>query len=368
MTRFLLIFVLTYSSALAASDLPLDTITLPDGFKIEVFVDDIENARQMALGDEGMLFVGSRRTGKVYGVTGGGLAGVDSRMAKQVTVIDSGLTMPSGIAFYKGDLYVADISKILKYEAIEKNWPRIPEPTVVFDELPDDVHHGWKYLKFDSQGHLIIPIGAPCNICDAGERYSKIMSLDLTNNTTTDLALGVRNSVGFDFHPVTGQLWFTDNGRDHMGDDIPDCELNQLSKPGQHFGYPFYHAGDVKDPEFGKGREASEFVAPKVKLGAHVAPLGMTFYRSEHFPKQYQHSIFIAEHGSWNRSSKVGYRVRNVVLEGDKVVSVDEFASGWLQGEEAWGRPADIMQMPDGALLVSDDAAGVIYRIFYQGK
>ncbi|GLP95431.1 PQQ-dependent sugar dehydrogenase [Paraferrimonas sedimenticola] len=348
-----------------ANTLALQDIELPVGFNIEVFVDDIENARQMAFGDKGMLFVGSRRAGKVYAVTGGGLAGVDMRVPRQVTVVDKGLTMPSGIAFYQGDLYVADISKILKYSNIEKNWPSIPEPTVIYDDLPEDLHHGWKYLRFDEKGRLYIPVGAPCNICDAGPEYSKILRLDVKTGKAEDVALGVRNSVGFDFDPESGDLWFTDNGRDHMGDDIPDCELNHLAEIGQHFGYPYFHAGDVVDPEFGANRKAEDYVFPKVRMGAHVAPLGMTFYTGEQFPADYQRSVFVAEHGSWNRSSKVGYRVREVRLKGNEVVEVNVFAKGWLQGEEAWGRPADVAVAPDGSLLVSDDGANVIYRISY---
>lgn len=254
------------------------------------------------------------------------------------------------------------------YRVDEAQSPGKASPTLIYDKLPKDLHHGWKYLKFAADGRLYIPIGAPCNICDAGKEYSKIISLDLETLTTRDEALGVRNSVGFDFAPTTGELWFTDNGRDMMGDDMPSDELNLLKTPGQHFGYPYVHQGDTLDPEFGTGHSIQDYQAPKAKLGAHVASLGMTFYTGKQFPQKYQGGIFIAEHGSWNRSEKVGYRVRFAKLNGNDVEYLETFAEGWLQGEEVHGRPADVMMLPDGSLLVSDDGRDRIYRIRYTGQ
>ncbi|WP_345871133.1 PQQ-dependent sugar dehydrogenase [Shewanella algae] len=354
-------------SALAENSAPsvLKDIRLPQGFEIEVYLDNVANARQMALGSQGTLFIGSRGEGKVYAAID---TDADGRHDK-VKVIASGLNMPSGLAFRDQTLYVGAVSQILAFDNIEQQLSQSASPSyrIFYDDLPTDKHHGWKYLKFAANGRLYIPIGAPCNICDAGSDYSKIISLDLQSKQPRLEAAGVRNSVGFDFDPVSGQLWFTDNGRDMMGDDMPADELNHLSQRGQHFGYPYVHQGDTLDPEFGKGKQPADFSPPEVKLGAHVAALGMTFYRGDSFPKAYHGGIFIAEHGSWNRSSKVGYRVRFVPIKQGKAGEPQVFAEGWLKGETVSGRPADVLQLPDGSLLVADDAKGRLYRIFYSG-
>jgi glucose/arabinose dehydrogenase len=360
------LFLLTASLVAAArtvsaAEVSLDLIELPEGFEIAVYADGIGNARQMALGDQGTVFVGSRREDKVYAV----IDADGDQSADRVLVIDDGLTMPSGLAFRDGALYVGALDRILRYDAIEDRLDDPPEPVLVTDALPDERHHGWKYLRFGPDGRLYIPVGAPCNICDEAG-FAEIRRINADGSGMEVYARGIRNSVGLVFHPRSGELWFTDNGRDRMGDDMPSCELNHAPQAGLHFGYPYCHQGDTPDPEFGKGRSCDEFTSPSLKLGAHVAPLGLAFYTGDMFPEAYANQLFIAEHGSWNRSSKVGYRVVLVKFDAaGKVAGQEVFASGWLQGEENWGRPNDVLVMPDGALLVSDDQAGVIYRISY---
>ncbi|MDX1570661.1 MAG: PQQ-dependent sugar dehydrogenase [Xanthomonadales bacterium] len=345
-----------------SADLPLDKIRLPEGFKIEVYADNVPNARQMAWGDRGVLFVGSRREGKVYAVVDGD----DDHRADAVHVLASGLTMPSGLAFRDGDLYVGDIGTIYRLDGIEDRLSDPPELQVVTDAFPKERHHGWKYLGFGPDGKLYVPVGAPCNIC-LEEDFAEIRRINPDGSGMETIARGVRNSVGFDWHPDTGDLWFTDNGRDMMGDNLPPCELNHLSEVGQHFGYPFCHGATVPDPEFGQQRDCDEFRPPAQPLGPHVAPLGMKFYTGSMFPAPYRGRVFIAEHGSWNRSSKIGYRVTMVTLgEDQEAIAYETFAEGWLQGEENWGRPADIQLAPDGSMLVADDQAGVIYRISFE--
>ncbi len=347
-------------SATAAQALPLDKIKLPPGFEISVFSDNLPNARAMALGDKGTLFVGSMRAGKVYAVR--------SRDGKALDtlVVASGLNMPVGVAFRDGALYVSAVDRILRLDKIEDHLEHPPAPQLVTDRFPADTHHGWKFIGFGPDGLLYVPVGAPCNICDPdANRYANIMRMRADGSGLEVYARGVRNSVGFDWHPETHELWFTDNGRDWLGDDQPDCELNHAPRKDMHFGFPFCHAGDVADPEFGQSRACTEFTPPAVKLGAHVAPLGMRFYAGNMFPAAYKNNIFIAEHGSWNRSRKTGYRVIRVVAAPGGASRQEVFAEGWLQGQSAWGRPADVMVMPDGALLVSDDQAGVVYRISY---
>ncbi len=349
--------------ATAAQSLPLDKIKLPPGFEISVFADNVPNARAMALGDKGTVFVGSMHAGKVYAVRGSEGKAVDTR------VIASGLNMPVGVTFHNGALYVSAINRILRFDKIEDHLARPPAPQVVTDHLPADTHHGWKFIAFGPDGMLYVPIGAPCNVCNPdSNRYANIMRMQADGSGLEVFARGVRNSVGFDWHPETRELWFTDNGRDMLGDDRPDCELNVAPRKDMHFGFPFCHAGDISDPEFGQLRACKEFAAPTVKLGAHVAPLGMRFYTGGMFPATYKNNIFIAENGSWNRRQKTGYRVVRVVTEKGKPPQREVFAEGWLQGQSAWGRPADVLVMPDGALLVSDDQAGVIYRIRFNAK
>ncbi|WP_373520887.1 sorbosone dehydrogenase family protein [Aquiflexum sp.] len=353
------------------SYIQLETIKLPQGFEIEVWAEDVDNARSLAMNADGStVFVGNRQGKNIYALkdTNG-----DGKADKKYTLA-SGLRMPNGVAFKDGDLYVAEVSRILRFKDIDNNLDN-PSFEVVYDQYPDKAHHGWKFIAFGPDGMLYVPVGAPCNICEPDEEiFASITRIDVNapNMKPEIFAHGVRNSVGFDWHPNTKELWFTENNRDMMGDDIPDCELNHAPKKGMHFGYPYWHAGDVKDPEFGsKDKNKSAYIPPAKNLGAHVAPLGMRFYTGSQFPAQYKNNIFIAKHGSWNRSKKVGYQVTNVVLDGNqKVVKEEVFAEGWLDhhSQDVWGRPVDVMQMPDGSLLVSDDMANCVYRISYKGS
>ncbi|KPJ77723.1 MAG: sorbosone dehydrogenase [Deltaproteobacteria bacterium SG8_13] len=342
-----------------------EKIELPPGFSIALYATGIDNARSMALSPNGVLFVGTRRDGKVYAV-------VDSdrdHRADRIRVLADGLNMPNGVAFRNGSLYVAEVNRILRYDDIESRLESPPEPVVVSSRFPSDGHHGWKYIAFGPDELLYVPVGAPCNVCEkSDERFSTIMRMRPDGRDLEIFARGVRNTVGFDWHPETGELWFTNNGRDWMGDDLPPDTLHRAGVGGLHFGFPYCHGGDIPDPEFGSKRSCDEFTPPALKLGAHVAALGMKFYRGEMFPPHYKGSIFIAEHGSWNRSTPVGYRITRVVLQGDLPIRYEVFARGWLQKEKAWGRPVDVLVMPDGSLLVSDDRAGVIYRIQYQRR
>ena len=344
----------------AAQELPLDRLELPPGFAIDVYAGDVPNARAMALGDNGTLFVGSRRAGNVYAL-------VDrdgDQRADERFLVDSGLQLPSGVAFRDGALYVGAVSRILRYDGLESRLDDPPEPAVVTDTLPTDTHHGWKYLAFGPDGKLYVPVGAPCNVCESPEPYATILRMDADGGNREVFARGVRNSVGFAFHPDTGELWFTDNGRDHLGDNAPPCELNRAASADLHFGYPYCHAGLIEDPTFGRVRGCEGFTPPAQPLGPHVAPLGMAFYDGAMFPDDYRGDIFIAEHGSWNRSRRIGYRVTRVALDdAGNAVDYRPFVSGWLQGQRYWGRPADVLVMPDGALLISDDQAGAIYRV-----
>lgn len=346
----------------ACAEPDLAEVRLPDGFAIAYYAEGVENARQMALGDAGTLFVGSRRAGKVHAV----LDEDGDQVADRVLLIDDDLEMPTGIAFRDGDLYVAAVSRILRYRDIESNLDSPPEPEVLTDALPTEEHHGWKYLRFSPDGHLFFPVGAPCNVCDE-PGFAEVRRMDIASGEIDTWAFGVRNSVGLAFHPETAELWFTDNGRDWMGDDLPDCELNHAPEQGMHFGFPFCHQGDVLDPEFGEGQSCADYVAPEINLGPHVAPLGLAFYTGDQFPAEYRGDLIIAEHGSWNRSDKIGYRLKRVTFDGGAVSGQEVFAEGWLQGQNDWGRPVDVLVMPDGALLVSDDKADAIYRITYRG-
>ncbi|MDP6352912.1 MAG: sorbosone dehydrogenase family protein [Alphaproteobacteria bacterium] len=347
-------------AALAAP--PLELIELPPGFAISVYAEDVPNAREMALGTDGTLFVGSRSAGNVYAVTDeDGDGGAD-----RTVVIDSGLTLPSGVAFRGGALYVGAVSRVLRYDGIEQRLDDPPEPVVVTDALPSDTHHGWKFIDFGPDGKLYVPVGAPCNVCLRRKPYAGILRMNPDGSGAEVYARGVRNSVGFAWHPETGELWFTDNGRDQLGDNTPPGELNRAPEAGLHFGFPHCHGRDVPDPRYASGTSCADFTPPAQELGPHVAPLGMTFYDGAVFPEAYRNQVFIAEHGSWNRSQKIGYRVTLVRLGEDGLpASYDVFARGWLQGQRAWGRPADVLVMPDGALLVSDDGFGAIYRITY---
>ena len=341
----------------------MEGLKLPDGFRIAVYADEIPNARSMTLGEKGTVFVGTRRAGCVYAVRDEDGDG----HAEKIWTIAEDLDVPCGVAFRKGALYVAEISRILRYDEIESRLDDPPEPVVVYDGLPEETHHGWKFIAFGPDGKLYVPVGAPGNIVlrEDDERFASIMRMNPDGTDREVFAHGVRNTVGFDWHPKTRELWFTDNGRDMMGDDIPPDELNHAPKPGLHFGFPFVHGTGVRDPEFGAKTKRKDFTAPARDLGPHVAALGMRFYTGTMFPEDYRGRIFIAEHGSWNRSTPIGYRVMTVKLEDGKAVSYEVFAEGWLGRRKAWGRPVDVQVMPDGSLLLSDDRAGVIYRITY---
>jgi len=346
----------------ARAALPIDEIKLPPGFRIEVLSDKVPEARGMTLSPAGTLFVGTRGEGKVYAIS------APLQAQPKVRTIASGLTMPVGVAFRAGSLYASSVSRIVRLDDIEARLDNPPKPVVVSDRFPTETHHGWKFIAFGLDGYLYVPVGAPCNICAPDEnRYANIMKMRPDGSDLQLVAKGVRNTVGFDWNPATGELWFTDNGRDWMGDDQPDDELNRLTRQGQHFGYPYCHAGDLPDPEFGKQHPCSAFVPPVAKLGAHVAALGMRFYTGSQFPPEYRgNTIFIAEHGSWNRSEPVGYRVVRVTLDQQgRAVRQQVFAEGWLRKGKPWGRPVDVQVAPDGSLLVSDDLAGAIYRIRY---
>ena len=344
----------------SAADLPLDRIKLPPGFGIEVYA-EVPEARSLALGDEGIVYVGSMRRGTVTALVPrpGGRA--------EAVVLAKGLNVPNGVAYRDGALYVAEIGRILRYDGITARLRNPPQPVVVTDRFPRETHHGWKFIAFGPDGKLYVPVGGPCNVCEPDpERYALISRINPDGTGYQVFARGIRNSVGFDWDPRTGDLWFNDHGRDMMGDDMPSDELNHAPRAGLHFGFPYCHQGDTPDPEFGVKRPCSDFVPPALKQGGHVAPDGLRFYTGSMFPAEYRNRIFIAQHGSWNRSQKSGYRVMMVTLEGNKVARYEVFAEGWLRNEQNWGRPVDVLVMADGALLVSDDDAGVVYRVSYR--
>ena len=330
-------------------------IRLPEGFSISVYASGLPQARSLALGANGTLFVGSSGD-KVYAVPAGG---------GKPRVIASRLEAPHGVAFKDGALYVAAIGRILRYDGIEQRLDNPPRPATIVDDLPTDRHHGLKPIRFGPDGMLYVAVGAPCNVCVPKEGYGVIERLDPRGGKREVYARGIRNSVGFDWDPRTKVLWFTDNGRDMLGDDVPPDELNHAGRAGMNFGFPYCHAGEVRDPQYGRQHPCSDFAPPARKLGPHVAALGMRFYTGERFPEKYRGAIFIAEHGSWNRSKKIGYRVSVVRDPGAKTPTYETFAQGWLQGEESWGRPVDVIVASDGALLVSDDKAGTVYRNDY---
>jgi glucose/arabinose dehydrogenase len=364
--RLALQLTLAICTGLAASgaraEVELGKLKLPPGFAIEVFA-KVPDAREMALGDDGVLYVGSRADGPsgVYAVKDG----------KTITIAE-GLEMPSGVAYRNGDLYVGAVSQILRYRGIGAKLAAPPAPEVVTDALPKDRHHGWKFLRFGPDGKLYVPVGAPCNVCTApGPLHARILTLDVSKDKPTPevFAEGVRNSVGFDWDPATQELWFTDNGRDLLGDDAPPDELNHAPRKGMNFGFPYFHAGDIPDPEFKKGT-AKDYEPPAQKLGPHVAALGMSFYTGKQFPEEYRGQILIPEHGSWNRTPQAGhtgYRIMRVTLRDNRAVAYEPFITGWLgENNQSWGRPNATLVMPDGSLLISDDQAGVIYRVTYK--
>jgi glucose/arabinose dehydrogenase len=362
--RSALFFGLSLLTAPAlASTPPMDSLKLPPGFQIAVWTDQVPNAREMALGSKGTVFVGSRDAGKVFAVTDSDGDG----KADKVRTIASGLQLPVGVAFHNGDLYISAVSKILVLRDIENHLDAPPTPEVITDKLHTETHHGWKFIAFGPDNKLYVPVGAPCNICDRdSEGFAQLLRMNPDGSGVETVAHGIRNTVGFDWRPSDKSLWFTDNGRDELGDDVPSDELNHVTKTGEHFGYPYCHQGDTLDPEFGKGKSCKDYTPPVLKLGAHVASLGMRFYEGKQFPASYKGAVIVAEHGSWNRSKKSGYRVMTVRLNGNKVASYEPLVEGFLVNEQVSGRPADVQPLPDGSLLISDDENGAIYRVTYK--
>lgn len=345
----------------------LDKLVLEPGFKISIFAENLSAPRQIAEGKNGTIFIGER-TGQIIALTDSDQNG----QADYKKVIAEDLEYSTGLSIFNGDLYFSEISKIWKIENIE-SWLNdnisssdLPKKILVTNELPGDKWHGWKWLKHDEEGSLYFNIGAPCNIClSENSQYASI--LKIKNDELEHVARGVRNSVGFDFHPVTQKLFFTDNGRDWLGDDSPSCELNRVDQDGQFFGFPFKHASKIMDPEFGDLNSGFDYVDPILELGAHVAPTGVAFYTGSMFPLQMKNNLFIALHGSWNRSTKVGYKVVRVSFdENGNVIELNDFISGWLQDESVSGRPSAPFILSDGSMLLSDDKANVIYRITYE--
>lgn len=348
-----------------AGEPALEKLKLPPGFKISIYAQNVKGARSMTLSPKGTLFVGTREDGNLYALPD---LNRDAKADFSITIA-SKLFQPNGVAFKDGALYVAEINRVIKFDGIEGRLNNPPKPVVLNASLPSKTHHGQKYIRFGPDGWLYVPVGAPCNVCDEkDQRFASIMRMKPDGTGMEIYARGIRNTVGMDFHPQTKELWFTDNGRDWLGDDSPPDELNCAPHKGMHFGFPYCHGGTISDPEFGKGHPCSDFQAPAMNLPAHCAALGLRFYTGDMFPPEYKNVVFVCEHGSWNRSVPDGYRVDAIYFKDGKPYKRTPFISGWLQPGGAWGRPVDALIMPDGAMLVSDDYAGVIYRISYDGK
>jgi glucose/arabinose dehydrogenase len=357
------LFVPGTNTGSANSTLPLNLIKLPPGFNIGLYASDVPNARQMVLSQNGTLFVGTRDRGNVYAVLDNNKDGT----ADEVITIAKGLHMPNGVALRNGSLYVAEVGRILRYDDIETRLRDPPAPVIVYDKFPDNEWHGWKYIRFGPDGRLYVPVGAPCNICDPAPPFASITRMNADGTGFEIFASGIRNTVGFDWDPLTGVLWFAEMGRDYLGNDVPPDEINRAPRPDMHFGYPYIHGRAIIDPEFGKGHSPANYTLPEIELDAHVSPLGLKFYTGAMFPARYLNNLLVPEHGSWNRDTPLGYRIELVTLDNSRNVTGREiFAEGWLQDGKAWGRPVDLLMMPDGSMLLSDDLAGVIYRITYQ--
>ena len=348
----------------AAPELQLDKLVLPEGFSISIYATGVANARSLARSPTGVVFIGTQGAGKLYAVVDGDGDG----QAEQVFTIAEGLNMPNGVAWRDGALYVAEVNRILRFDDLEDHLSDPPEPVVLIDSLPTERHHGWKFIRFGPDGRLYVPVGAPCNICDVADPYAAILSMKPDGSDLQVFARGVRNTVGFDWHPETGELWFTENGRDMMGDDVPPDELNHAPEAGLHFGYPFCHGNGIEDPEKAEPGGCDAQRPPAQELAPHSAAVGMRFYTGSSLPESYHQQILIAEHGSWNRRDKSGYRLTVVRVDDSGETSYEPFVEGWLQGKSAWGRPVDLLVLPDGSLLVSDDRQGVIYRLAYSGS
>jgi glucose/arabinose dehydrogenase len=343
----------------AAEKLPTPLLKLPAGFKVEVYISGLADARSLRLGDKGTVFVSNRNRDKVYAI-------VERGGRREAKVIASGLDRPNGLAFHNGTLYIAEGTKVSKLEGIEDTIDNPKPPVVIYSDFPNHGVHGWKFMGIGPDNKLYINVGAPCNICEPPDTNAQIRRINLDGSGAEAYARGVRNSVGFDWHPVTKELYFTDNGRDWLSEELPNDELNRVTRTGQHFGYPYCHQGDIPDNEYGWGRSCNDYEPPVAKLGPHAAALGMRFYTGTMFPQQYRGAIFIARHGSWNKSVKIGGDIYVVYLNRDGSVRAQEpFMTGFLQDNNYVGRPVDLQVMRDGSLLVSDDYAGAVYRISY---
>jgi glucose/arabinose dehydrogenase len=319
----------------------------------------------MREGAKGTVFVSSLFVaGKIYAI-------VDQGGKRTVKTLAEKLMLPNGIEFHNGSLFVATPKAITRYDDIEAMLDNPPKPVMVFDKLPGEIPHGWKFIKMGPDGKLYVPIGAPCNICERDpDQYALIFRINPDGSGKEIVARGVRNTVGFDFHPTTKELWFTDNQRDWLSEDMPADELNRVTEPGkQHFGYPYCHSGMMTDPQFGWGKDCASYVKPATLLGAHSAPLGMRFYTGKMFPQRYQNAIFIARHGPWNRTTKYAADVVVAFLDAQgNVTSVEPFLTGLVENNGYLGRPVDVLVMKDGSLLVSDDHNHAIYRVTYSGN
>jgi glucose/arabinose dehydrogenase len=360
MRIFLLLLILIHTACSAEQPLPLEEIKLPDNFKIALFA-TVPGARSLAVGDKGTIFVGTRDS-HVYAV----LPELDSTGKHKVILLAKNLDVPNGVAFAQGNLYVAEPTRIVRYDNIESHLYHVPKPNVIYAQLPrkKDQDHYWRYLRVGPDQKLYVSIGSPCNVCvSQNSKYATIMRMNLDGSKAEIFARGVRNSMGFDWHPQSKEMWFTENGRDWLGDNLPPDELNIVTKKGEHFGFPYCYGQRIPDTTFDAKAECRHFVPATFDFPAHVAPLGMIFYQGNMFPKKYQQTIFVALHGSWNSSKKVGYQIAAIHWDGNKVMAKETFAQGWLQDEKVWGRPVDIAIIADGSMIVSDDNAGVLYRI-----
>ncbi len=348
----------------------IEKIQLPPGFSISVYARDVAKARSLAVSEKGTVFVGSRGQvdgkpiGKVYAIPDKN----SDRLADEVLTIADGLKTPNGVALNGNDLYIAEFSRISRIKDVENNLASLNTSETINDSFPSESYHGWKFIRFGPDEKLYVPVGAPCNTCDPSDRHALIARIDKDGSNYEVFASGIRNTVGFDWHPTSGDLWFTDNGRDMWGDDRPPEELNRATEAGQHFGFPYRYGTDLVDSDFNTEMSVNEFVPPMAEFPAHTAGLGMRFYQGDSFPDEYQGDIFIAYHGSWNRSKPAGYLIMRVDMENGEIKSHEVFASGWLQDEKFWGRPVDVDILSDGSLIVSDDHADVIYRITYTGE
>src|SRR5205809_6478490 len=343
-----------------ADKLPIDKLKAPKGVTIEVYASGVDNARTLRLGDKGTVFVSSRLKDKIHAI-------VDKGGTREVKVVASGLYRPNGIVLHTGTLYIAELSQISKIDNIEDKLDNPPKPTVIFSDLPKDEAHGWKYLTIGPDEKLYFQVGAPCNICMPPERHAKIYRLNVDGSELEVVASGIRQIVGMDWHPVLKQLYRTESSRDWLSEDIPEDKLNRLTQPGKdNFGFPYCHQGNIADQEFGWGRSCDEFTKPITLLGPHSAPLGMRFYTGNMFPSEYRNAIFVARHGSWNRSKKFGGDIAVVSLNEDGTVkSVDPFITGFIENNSYLGRPADVLVLKDGSMLISDDFNGSVYRVTY---